>query len=135
MGSAVPPQTEETTVAIALVRRGDCWLVGQRPAGKTLAGYAEFPGGKCLPDEALEQCACRECFEETGIEVRVLGLQQETTHDYPHGRLRLFFFRCVPVNNVEPRPPFRWVERSDLVKLRFPPANDAVIEQLTQGEA
>jgi hypothetical protein len=63
----------------------------------------------------------------------VEGLQQETTHDYPHGRVRLLFFRCVPTTDTDPRAPFRWASRDDLPKLQFPPANDAVIRQLASG--
>lgn len=129
------PPGDETIAAIALVQRGDRWLVGRRPEGASLAGYAEFPGGKCLPGEEPEVCVCRECLEETGIAIRVEKLQHETRHHYTHGGVRLLFFRCVPVTMAEPLAPFRWVDQEELGRLSFPAANDAVIRQLLAGES
>src|SRR5262245_9522894 len=107
-------QEKQTLVAIALVRRGDCWLVGERATGQALAGCAEFPGGKCLLDETPEACAERECREETGLEVTVLRRRREVEHEYPHGRLRLVFCDCELRGEEPPRPPFRWVPREEL---------------------
>ena len=42
-------------------------LITQRPAGKFLAGYWEFPGGKLDPNESAEQALGRELREELGI--------------------------------------------------------------------
>ena len=123
-------QKNEILVAIALVRRGDCWLVGERTANQALAGCAEFPGGKCLPGETPEECAQRECHEETGLEVTVLRRRREVEHEYPHGRLRLVFCDCELKGEEPPRPPFRWAPRSELATLRFPEANAGVLSEL-----
>lgn len=124
----------EVAVAIGLVRRGDCFLVGQRQTGMVLAGCAEFPGGKCLPGETLEECVVRECREETGLDVVVLGRRREVTHGYPHGRLHLTFFDCEPRGAAEPKSPFCWVPRQQLADLPFPEANQAVVAELVSGE-
>jgi 8-oxo-dGTP diphosphatase len=120
----------ETRVAVAVVRRGELFLVGRRAEGQALAGYAEFPGGKCRAGETPVDCAVRECQEETGLLVRVLGVRREILHDYPHGRLWLTFLDCVSGDATPPRPPFRWVTREQLVELRFPPANADVLAAL-----
>ena len=39
-------------VAVALIDPDDRVLISQRPAGKTLAGLWEFPGGKLEPGES-----------------------------------------------------------------------------------
>ena len=121
---------QEERVAIAIVRQGDVFLVGTRAPGQALEGYAEFPGGKCLPEESFEACVVRECWEETGLAVAVRGFRQEITHAYPHGLVRLRYFDCEPEDAALPRPPFRWVSRHALAELRFPEANEAVIAAL-----
>jgi 8-oxo-dGTP diphosphatase len=44
-------------------------LLAQRPAGKHLAGFWEFPGGKLEPGEAPLPALARELHEELGIHV------------------------------------------------------------------
>ncbi len=56
-------------VACALVDADKRVLIAQRPAGKTLAGLWEFPGGKVEPGERPEQTLIRELHEEIGIAV------------------------------------------------------------------
>ena len=45
-------------------------LLAERPAGKHLAGYWEFPGGKVEPGELPLDALARELREELGIELR-----------------------------------------------------------------
>jgi mutator protein MutT len=125
-----------TLIAVAVVEHRDRFLVGRRPEGAPLGGYAEFPGGKVLPGETPEAAAARECLEETGLPCTVGEPYPEVVHHYAHDRLRLCFFACAPVDpSAEPKPPFRWVERAELASLKFPEANGALIELLTRAGA
>jgi 8-oxo-dGTP diphosphatase len=129
---------EPTQIAIGLIWSGNRLLVGRRTEGQTLAGYHEFPGGKCAPDETPEHAVVRECREETGLDVTVLGLRVETGHEYPHGRLRLFFFDCALADEIEadePRPPFAWADVPDVLEMTFPPANRPVLESVGKRPA
>ena len=83
-------------VAVAVVEQGGRYLVGTRKPGEVLAGQAEFPGGKCLPDEDFAACAVRECREETGLDVVTLRLLYTCRHTYAHGTLDLEFWLCRP---------------------------------------
>ncbi len=119
------------SIAIAVVEHADRFLVGVRHTDATLAGFAEFPGGKIEPDEAPEAAAIRECLEETGVVVEIIGTFPIVEHEYRHATVSLHFFFCEPtVTPIEPRVPFRWVLRRDLTGLSFPAANQAVIQYL-----
>jgi len=122
-----------TRIGIAVVEHRGRYLVGIRPAGGPLAGYAEFPGGKCLPEESPAQCACRECFEETGLRVRTVDLLMHREFEYPHGLLDLHFWLCRPVEEedvADLQQEFRWVPKAKLSSLQFPEANQPLIEVL-----
>ncbi|MBN00561.1 MAG: ADP-ribose pyrophosphatase [Planctomycetaceae bacterium] len=122
-----------TIIAIAVVEHDDRFLIGQRPAEVALAGYWEFPGGKVEPDESPADAAVRECLEETGLHVSVVGEYPTTRHQYDHDTVVLNFYRCVPATIAnEPHAPFRWVTRQNLSEHSFPAGNDGLLELLTQ---
>ncbi|MGP0070120.1 MAG: (deoxy)nucleoside triphosphate pyrophosphohydrolase [Isosphaeraceae bacterium] len=127
-----PPQ-QPVRVGIGLVRRSGRFLVRLRPAGTVYAGYWEFPGGKCEPGETPEQATARECLEEIGLRVVVGPLRRVTTHQYPHGLVELSFFDCTtedPASEPADGTGFRWVPARRLATLRFPEANEDVVEEL-----
>ena len=78
----------------------------------------------------------RECLEETGLRVKVGRLRLCTRYRYPHGLVELHFHDCTPHDSAaEPavETGFRWVPARELAALRFPEANEAVIEQLARS--
>ena len=125
---------EPRPIGIAVVERDDSFLVGVRPAGKPLAGFAEFPGGKCEPGETPAACAARECAEETGLSVEPVRLIDAIAWDYPQGAVVLHFVLCRPLSAAsEPNLPFRWVDRRELAALRFPDANVELVGRLAES--
>ena len=124
-----------TRVAIGVVRRGPRFLVRRRPPGAPLAGFWEFPGGKCEPGESPEVATVRECYEEAGLRV-VLGPRRRLiVHRYPHARLELHFFDAEPCEvGSEPSggSGFLWVAASELRTLNFPEANTPLLEELVR---
>jgi mutator protein MutT len=120
-------------VGIAVIRRGDRFLVRQRPPGTVYAGYWEFPGGKCEPGEEPAHATARECLEEIGLPIVVGTLRRVVTHRYPHGLVQLHFFECVtkrPSDEPGAGSGFQWVKASELRSLRFPEANEALLKEL-----
>jgi len=122
-------------VAIGIVVREGKILICQRPAEGPLAGYWEFPGGKKEESETLEQTLVRELREELAIEVGGLEPLAEIEFEYPGARVRLHPFLCrhvsgeaVPLASQQ----LRWVRARELREYRFPPANDALIEELIE---
>ncbi|WP_437192944.1 (deoxy)nucleoside triphosphate pyrophosphohydrolase [Planctomicrobium sp. SH527] len=124
--------TDVKRIGVAVVKRGEYLLIGVRGAGQVLAGLHEFPGGKCEPGESGEECAIRECQEETGQVIEIIDPLYQTRHSYPHGIVEIEFFLC---RVIEPgKTPllgnFTWVPIRDLPQLTFPEANIPVLKQL-----
>ena len=57
--------------ACALIDADGRVLVAERPAGRSMAGLWEFPGGKVEPGEAPVAALVRELGEEVGVTVAV----------------------------------------------------------------
>ena len=92
----------ELDVCAAVIRRGQRLLLATRPAGTHLAGKWEFPGGKRLPEESLEECIVREIREELGVTVRNPILLCRIRHTYPAKTIRLQFLGCELSPDAEP---------------------------------
>jgi 8-oxo-dGTP diphosphatase len=91
-------------VAAAVIQRPDgSFLLAQRPAGKVYAGYWEFPGGKVEPGERAASALSRELHEELGIDAGRVYPWITREYVYPHGHVRLSFFRVLSWSG-EPHP-------------------------------
>jgi 8-oxo-dGTP diphosphatase len=132
-----PDNLPRVVVTAAVIERDGAYLVARRPAGVHLEGMWEFPGGKCHSGESFEACLIREIREELGCEVEIGREVFSTSHAYPERIVELHFFACtlttepVAVMGQE----IRWVARSALAALEFPPADDALIALLSKRTA
>ena len=79
------------------------FLMTSRPVGKVYAGYWEFPGGKVEHGESVEQALARELHEELGIDIERCYPWLTREYVYPHGHVRLRFFRVLAWRG-EPHP-------------------------------
>ncbi len=126
-------EKEVIRVAAAVIEHRGRYLITCREAGVHLAGYWEFPGGKCEADETFEACARREVFEEVGIEITAPSLLTITHYDYPGKSVELHFFTCS-LSRGTPQPlgcaDFRWVRPGELARYSFPPADGPVVAYL-----
>jgi len=86
-----------------IVRRGNRYLLGRRPMGKTQGGLWEFVGGKIEPGETPEQALARECREEVDLEVVNIRRRLAVTHTYPEKTVHLSLFDCEPAPGAEPK--------------------------------
>jgi 8-oxo-dGTP diphosphatase len=122
--------------ACALIDPDGRVLIAQRPAGKSMAGLWEFPGGKAEPGERLEQCLIRELREELGIVVQEGCLAPLTfaSHSYPDFYLLMPLYVCRRWQGfVEAREQqvLKWVRPHDLRNYPMPPADEPLISHLT----
>ncbi|HEV7606881.1 MAG TPA: (deoxy)nucleoside triphosphate pyrophosphohydrolase [Steroidobacteraceae bacterium] len=80
-------------VAAALFDAQGRVLIAERPAGKHMAGWWEFPGGKVAGDESDAQALVRELREELGVEARPEAEIMTLTHEYPDRVVDLVLWR------------------------------------------
>jgi 8-oxo-dGTP diphosphatase len=121
--------------ACALIDADGRVLIAQRPAGKSMAGLWEFPGGKVEPGERPEQSLIRELEEELGIVVREDCLAPLTfaSHSYPDFHLLMPLYVCRRWHGfVEAREQqaLKWVRPNDLRTYPMPPADEPLISHL-----
>jgi 8-oxo-dGTP diphosphatase len=121
-------------VAAGVLQRPDgAFLLAQRPAGKVYAGYWEFPGGKIEPGEPAAAALARELHEELGIDIGEAFPWLTRVFTYPHGTVRLQFFRVLSWKN-EPHPredqAISWQSAGAPLQAPMLPANAPVLAAL-----
>ncbi len=125
--------TRYIQVAAGLILHEGCYLIARRKEGAHLGGLWEFPGGKREPGESLEDCLQRELREELGIEITTPIPFRVIRHEYPEKTVELHFFRCS-IRDGQARAldceDFRWVAPEELIKFKFPPADQPLIQAL-----
>ena len=122
-------------VACALVDADNRQLLAERPAGKSLAGLWEFPGGKLEPTESPETALIRELDEELGLKVKPACLAPLTfaSHSYPDFHLLMPLYVCRRWEGfARPREGQRlaWVRPGVLRDYPMPPADEPLIPHL-----
>jgi len=121
--------------ACALIDPDGRVLVAQRPAGKTMGGLWEFPGGKMEPGERPEDTLIRELREELGIEVKEACLAPFSfaSHSYADFHLLMPLYVCRRWEGTpEPREhsALKWLRPKELGDLPMPPADIPLIPLL-----
>ena len=133
-----PPRTALkilTVVAVALIDADGRVLLAQRPAGKSLAGLWEFPGGKIDPGEAPEVALIRELHEELGIDVKQSCLAPLTfaSHSYAKFHLLMPLYVCrrwQGMVTAREGQKLAWVRPQQLKDYPMPPADEPLIPVL-----
>jgi 8-oxo-dGTP diphosphatase len=121
--------------AVALVDGDGRVLLAQRPAGKTLAGMWEFPGGKVEPGETPERALIRELKEELGIDVAASCLAPFTfaSHSYDRFHLLMPLYVCrvwQGIATAQEGQVLSWVKPSAMASYEMPPADKPLVAML-----
>jgi 8-oxo-dGTP diphosphatase len=122
-------------VAVALIDPDCRVLIAQRPAGKTLPGLWEFPGGKVEIDERPEQALIRELNEELGITVEEACLAPLTFASFAYSDLHLLMplyicHRWKGFVAAREHKALKWVFPKELRAYPMPPADAPLIPAL-----
>jgi 8-oxo-dGTP diphosphatase len=122
--------------ACALIDADGRVLIAERPAGKSMAGLWEFPGGKVEDCERPEETLIRELQEELGIVVKepCLAPLSFASHAYADFHLLMPLYVCRRwEGTVQAREQQRlaWVKPNRLRDYPMPPADVPLISHLT----
>ncbi len=90
-----PALLPDLQVVAGVVWRDGRFLGVERPLGKALAGWWEFPGGKVEPGEGLEAALIRELREELSFTSTELVFWRRKRFVYPRGPVMLHFFHVT----------------------------------------
>lgn len=118
--------------AVALIDVDGRVLLAQRPAGKSMAGLWEFPGGKVEPGETPETALIRELDEELGIGTWESCLAPLTfaSHSYDDFHLLMPLFACRKWDGIPQSregQALKWVRAKDLRSYPMPAADVPLI--------
>jgi 8-oxo-dGTP diphosphatase len=121
--------------ACALIDADGRVLIAERPAGKSMAGLWEFPGGKIEPGERPEQSLIRELKEELGIVVNEACLAPLTfaSHAYPDFHLLMPLYVCRRWEGTvaaQEGQRLAWVRPNRLRDYSMPPADEPLVAHL-----
>lgn len=121
--------------ACALIDADGRVLLAERPAGKSMAGLWEFPGGKVESGERPEQTLIRELKEELGIDVSEPCLAPLTfaSHAYPDFHLLMPLYICRRWEGmISPREGQKlvWVKPNQMRDYKMPPADEPLVSHL-----
>jgi 8-oxo-dGTP diphosphatase len=129
------PETP-TIVALCLSDEEGRFLIQKRPAGRTWAGFWEFPGGKVKPGERPEEALRREVVEEVGIEVGELKRFCRHAGPTAHGRVSIGFYAANAFSG-SPAPrdgqTLAWSRPAELPARSWLPADQPLVDALASG--
>ena len=120
-------------VAAALFDAVGRVLIAQRPQGKHMAGWWEFPGGKVGIGESDRDALVRELREELGVEVRPDYEVARLSHDYPDRTVDLVLWRAQLLDGAPQAldgQALKWVKCQSLGNERLLPADAPFIAAL-----
>jgi 8-oxo-dGTP diphosphatase len=108
-------------------------LIAERPAGKHMAGWWEFPGGKVGVGETDTAALERELQEELGVESQAESEIMTLSHEYPDRIVDLVLWKARLLRG-EPRgldgQALKWVDCQSLGNERLLPADEPFIAAL-----
>jgi 8-oxo-dGTP diphosphatase len=132
MGTAID-KPRLRVVAAALFDSKRRVLIAERPVGKHMAGWWEFPGGKVGAGETDATALERELREELGIESKSESEIMTLSHEYPDRIVDLVLWKARLLHG-EPRgldgQALKWVDCQSLGKERLLPADEPFIAAL-----
>lgn len=124
-------------VAAAVIRQNGRILILRRKQGEKMAGYWEFPGGKCEPGETPAEALKRELIEELGLEASVNNDPiAEAVFTYPHGSFRIIALEAKITGGemtLSVHDKAEWVLPEKIASYNLLPADYGLVEKINNN--
>ena len=118
--------------ALVLVDQDGRVLICERPKGKFMEGFWEFPGGKLEANELPDDCIIREVKEELGVDLSnsCFSPLTFTTFDYEEFSVIIFLYLSREWEGfIKPKENqnLKWVRPNQLFEINMLPADIPLI--------
>lgn len=124
--------TDATTIPVvaAVWSQGDRFFLARRPRTKRHGGLWEFPGGKLLAGESIEEGARRELREELGVELVSIGAVLFRARD-PDSPFEILFAMVTGAGTPHPteHTDVGWFTRDSLEAMPLAPADARFVRE------
>ena len=128
----ITTKTIEVVAAVIFDEQGRIFAT-QRGYGEW-KDWWEFPGGKIEPRETPQQALRREIREELDAVIEVGELLRTIDYDYPTFHLTMHCFKCRLANGhltLLEHEAAKWLKPSDLQSVHWLPADEEIIQDLS----
>jgi 8-oxo-dGTP diphosphatase len=108
-------------------------LIAKRKSFLSRGNLWEFPGGKLMVGESLEECLTREVKEELGIHIKVKKLWHAINYSYPDKNIVLLAYLAIYVKGVlslSDHSQVKWVSVPNLNLVKFSEADIPLVHKL-----
>lgn len=122
-------------VVAAAIEKDGKFFCAQRPEGKSLGGFWEFPGGKLEDGESPEQALVREIKEELNSEIEIVSYINEASYDYDFGTVIMKTYRAKLISGkleLLEHQNSTWLAPNELDTLNWAPVDRSAVELLTK---
>ena len=120
-------------VVAAAIEKDGLIFCAQRPEGKSLGGFWEFPGGKLENGETPEEALIREIKEEFDSEIEVISFLNEASHEYDFGIVTMKTYLSKLINGelkLLEHQDSKWLPIEELSELEWAPVDIPAVECL-----
>lgn len=121
-------------VVAAAIEKDGKFFCAQRPEGKSLGGFWEFPGGKLEEGESPEQALIREIKEELNSEIKIVSYINEASYDYDFGTVVMKTYHAKLISgNLEllEHQNSTWLSPHELSTINWAPVDRPAVRLLS----
>lgn len=122
-------------VVAAAIEKDGLIFCAQRPEGKSLGGFWEFPGGKLENGETPEEALIREIKEEFDSEIAVISFLNEASYEYDFGivTMKTYLSKLIKGDlELLEHQDSKWLPIEELSELEWAPVDRPAVDLLSK---